>query len=704
MAIRLQQRAPTASGEFTVTVIPTSPQVGEATTILIEGAGPHVVSNELRDIALVTDLDNTGATFRHATSKDAETAPGRVIGTSWSSAGTKTLTISSYVFGEVVKTQQVNVTVTDPDVFAWNKTYWVDLTGDSTDMPADDSSNERILSYAAYTAIPEGNNSLSWRVRFRSGTTHNFVPVSTNYRKTWKAGLLRLDTFGGTAAAELDCTAATTGASNELVRISDVDDCVVIADNLKFVGPWDSISGSFNGGGYIKPFSASNSYLRGRWSLNRVEGHGVEQLLNIGGSTSDTRQCFVDCLFKDFMDFGTHLSGHHESVAIRGCKFDQSPLAGNHTDDGKSYNDPEWGNHGPIRIAAHYRVGVVQCEAANNCGWSGLGGFDNAIQPFVRVYCNAIGQKAGGWSNILDNDYTGRYLVQLGRPDVNDEITHGTKCLISGNNMNFNHQSGQLIEANGIGGTYVMNNVCYRPGLSMARNAMTYDILRQINQATTGGNDVPASIWQEPNYVGFNTYLSDQNDTLYTHGQQGATDIYSWRYSGEIDIPVATDENNQISGDGHDGTTIAASAFARGDNLRAITAGAADDSVTSAIPPLDFNGVVRTNPTNKGAHHATGADVAETAPSNSVAPTISASLRAPYVQISDLGTWAVNDELEKWMIERHWVLDAADAGGAQRSYSMVLDQTDLTGSLKCEVTMTNRSGTRVTVDSNTLTV
>jgi hypothetical protein len=145
------------------------------------------------DIWVQTDVGESGATFEAAPDYDAETAYGRWFGHAYSSAGSKTLTISSWTFGGSVLEQTASITVVDPDSYSWDRILWVDMTGDTTDMPAADSTNIRVLSYAQWIATRSSYNGLDVRVRFRGGTTH--VLTGGN---DWDsdADLVYIDTFG----------------------------------------------------------------------------------------------------------------------------------------------------------------------------------------------------------------------------------------------------------------------------------------------------------------------------------------------------------------------------------------------------------------------------------------------------------------------------------------------------------------------------
>lgn len=708
MAIRLAQRAPVTSA-FTVSTYPTDPFTGEVVSVVIDGDGGHSVGDDLKDIWIETDVDDAGASFRHRSSEDATKALGRVWGHAFGTTGTKTQTIRSRTFGGGEITQNFSVTVQDPDAYSWDRIYWIDFNGSTAGMPAEDATNIHILDYATFRTMSEGSPSEARRYRWRAGTTHVWGTTGLTLRRTYKSGLVMHDTFGGTEPAEWDVTRNDCPPTNQLVRINDATSPRIILNNLKITGPYDPVTGEINNAsGYnglvnlvkLESVSQPNS----RVSLYRVESAGIKMLLNTQGSTGTNIVGVVDCKASDWQDFAVHLSGRPSVYAQRGCDFRQHPLAGNAEIDGKSGSDPDFADHGPVRIAAFDRVGITQSYASSTTGWSSLSGYDKAVQPIFRIYQNAAGQATDGYASIIGNTTKGGYFIQTGRPDNQDEITQVADYLIANNSHDFNHQRGLFAEANGNGGVRVLNNAIYKPPITMARGSVTYGLFKQQNQATVGGTDVPASVWQRSSYVGFNTYLSDMSDSQYMHAQQPDVTIFEVSIQGEIDSAVYTAENNQISADNHaeGGPYIATSAFARGDDFRPITAGAAVDTVTSG-PVVDVNRNLRSNPTNKGAHHTHGTDVSVTAPVNSVAPTV-AQVRSPLYQVTNLGTWTMGDD-DEIMLERRWKLDGADAGGEPKAYSMCIDGTGLSsGSLLCEVTITNRSGTRTTVNSNTLSV
>lgn len=686
MALRVTATAGSTS-TFTVTTWPSNPYVGEAVRVYVEGSGGHTATNNLRDIWVETDVGEAGATFESATAYDAETAPGRFFTHCYASSGTKTMTHTSWTFDSANKTQQTSVTVTDPDAETWDMTYWVDFNGSTTGMDAEDASNTHILSQADWTAARNASSTgQKIRVRFRGGSTHTFT-TAQNWLQA--ADVVYVDTFDSGKAIIADGTGTYTGWEVFAPSSGSTAPRWIFC-NLDLQGSYDPITG-YTTDGLMSLFDG-NIKLDAACSAWRVKARGCDALMTGSGGNGDGydyRFAYVDCDVADWFEYGLGFTGSSYDVFVRGCKVKQNPITP--TGDAKPNTNPEKANHGPIRVARFYRCGIAQNEMVSRNGWSAYGS-DYAIQPAVRIYIDA--NPTGGEAVILMNKLEGRYAVEYGSDTASDSILTPAQVLVACNDCNIGRHGRDLVQAH-TGGIHVYSNVAYMPKLESSYTSLDYYIVEFIINRTNS-----TSAWQNPSYVGFNTFFSDMDGTV----TNSTGPIYYVREQtspsgGAQDLTV---ENNYISAAGHSAgdTSVAASAFARGDKFRPITSGAADSTVTSG-PPVDIDGVKRTNPTNKGAHHAAGSDVSVSAPSNSVAPTIALN---PYVAleylVTDKGTWSNADD---FMCDWTWEVNGSESPNSTDCHLPWYDDAT-TGTLTCKLGVTNRSGTRVTATSNSVSI
>ncbi len=682
---------------FTVSTWPSDPYVGEVVHVEITGSGGHTISNplmssgeNLADIWVQTDVGESGASFTvGATDKDAETAYGRYFGHAYASSGSKTLTISSWTFGAETDTQTASVTVTDPDTETWDHTYWVDLNGTTTDMPAEDSSNTRVLSYSDWTG-EENTTSTSDRVRvlFRGGVTHT---LTGSNQWTQSAEVVYLDSFGTGRAKILDGT-GSFGDSEFIAPRSDVPtNSRIIIANIDFESTYNPITGDYGDSDFVAYSTAGVVGVAA--SFWRVTAKGMGKLFKGGGSRLNDKEYKIGCVdtkAEEWRDYGLGFTGSCDSIMVRGCHAIQHPAAG--IGDAKTGTNPEYADHASLRIPRFRVGGISQCNFGSQNGWSALTP-TYGIQPAIRLYMNE--NEAGSEFCIIGNYCSGRYLVQYGRASSSEDVQGPAKVLIACNEFDFGRQGAFGIQCH-VGGYYLYSNVFYVPNISSARTSQVYEIAdMRIDSGSGTYND--AGAYTEPAYVGFNTYFSDATSIL-NHGASSIA-TNSADTSGSL-IPNVTVENNQISGDGNTGSYTAASAFARGDSFRPITSGAAVSTATTG-PPVDLNVNKRSNPTNEGAHHTHGSDVSVTAPTNSVAPTIAANAVTNDYGVSSVGTWSDN---QNWMLEFNWEVDGSAAPDSSMTHSATF--TDSTsGDLTCDLVRTNRSGTRsARATSNTIAI
>lgn len=689
---------------FTVSHWPSSPYVGEAVRVWIEGGGGHTIANPLMasasnlgDIWVESDVGDMGAVFQSVTGKDAEYVPGRYNTHVYESGGTKTWQISSWVFGGDTLTQDYSITdLVDPDDETWGHIYWVDLSTSpsTTGFDAEDATNTHITSHAAWVALDEAHGTgTKIRVRFRGGVDHRFTGSAT-----WRQGcdVVYMDTHDGTECGFVDAIGSYTGWTIFQPTQSITNAPRWIFRNINVQGKYDPTTGGFDNGADIELF-ATGDVEDTAASFYRCVGHGMDILCKGSGVESldrDYRFAMVDCEVTDWNNFGLTFSGGSYEVMHRGCSVKQNMLSilG---DGARPGTDPDEADHNPTRIARFYRAAITQCELYSHSGWSALGGHFG-IQQVIRLYMSF--NPAGSKANVLMNDMCGRVGIEWGTASSSETIGNAAECLFACNNINLDRQGG-MVEMTHCGGLISYSNVTYVPNLNHAITSNVYVLRRQRDWAT-----VSAAIWDSDGYCGFNTYFSDNDSS--TNKNTDAIDESVLDNHSSHGVPTGiVVENNLISADGHTGTYVAASAFSRGDNFRPITGSAADDTVTAG-PPVDFEGNKRSNPTNKGAHHAAGSSVSASAPANSVVPTIALSAaETDIITCIAEGTWTNNDPP---LLDWTWQYDSGggfvDYPASDLKHATKFDSSGLSGDVRLVLGFVSREGSRVTATSNTLPV
>ncbi len=672
------------SSNFDVSIWPSDPYIGEAVRVVITGDGGHSVPNDLKDIWVQTDVGESGAAYDYMPGKNAEIARGRFFPHAYSTAGSKTLTISSWTFGSAVLSQTETFTVIDPDAQTWDKTFYVDFNGSTSGMPAASSSVVRILSFSDWEAAENSTSSTDRiRVRFRGNDTVHSATTVNNWGQN--AARIYVDTFGGGRATIRDATGTYGGYNFIVPRVSDQR---VIIRDIDFEGSYNPITGQLDDSLFVG-FSTSGQE-RTACSMWRCTAKGMDKLMVGSGSQENDRRyklAYVDCHVTDWFDYGLGFSGPCDTWMARGCYVVQNPLAG--VGDAKTNVNPEYPDHGPLRVSRFNYGSITDSELRSVNGWSPLSP-TYGIQPAIRIYMNA--NDPNTQFTVIGNDTSGRICVQWGHASQSEDIFTPAECLVACNSHDFGRQGAQFLQSH-TGGLFAHSNVAYNPNISSARSSQVLTLL-DVNNFFANSSTNSAS-YEKESYLGFNLYFSDATSSLH-HGADEIDETIEDTQAGLV--PNVTKEHNLISGDGHTGSYTAAAAFSRGDNFRAITSGAADSTATDG-PPVDFNFNQRSNPTNIGAHHTAGADVSVTSPSNSVAPTIAANpVQSGHYVVTEIGTWS---DTQHHMLEFNWKLDGSESPSAALTHAATYTGSD-SGNLTCELVRTNRSGTRASATSNTL--
>ena len=683
---------------FTVTTEPSDPYVGEGVRWRIEGLGGHTITNalmasanNLADVWVQTDVDDSGATYE-TTSASAEIARGRVSGHVYSTSGTKTPTVSSWVYGGDTFTQTFSFTVQDPDAETWDAIYYIDLNGSTTDMPAETGVISHITSETEFRNL-DNNTSVGDKIRlfWRGGVTHTL-----NNTGTWTqaADIVHISTFG-TGKATIEMVNGAYSSSGDLFSPRSTASAPRwIINNLSFVGQYDPVRGTFDGDAEFTPFNA-NTVDDMEVTMWRCTGRGLEDFYIGTGANNggyDYEVFLQENDVRDYHNYALAFSGACRNFIARGNIGYQNPAAG--MGDARDAGEDDYPDHAPLRVSRYQYLGISDNRFISTAGWSTGGSVFNerAIQDGMRIYMDET--PVDNLGCIIGNFVQSRTMLEVGGASRSDDITNPCQILVACNQFEYGHNATDTINFH-CGGVFVYSNMFYRPNLNSPYSSDLIRLLYVENFADVS----TAAAYEEPGYYGFNTVFSDGGQA----SSSGGTITDSSLLSGYGTSPDYVFENNLVSGDNHTGTYVAASAFARGDNFRPITSSAADDTV-SAGPPVDLDYTKRTGSTNKGCHHAAGSDVSVSSPTkpSGAAPTIAANVNSGEYGVTDLGAgWTNIDNIG--LIDLQWQLDGTNNPNTLEAYVRTY-ATAGSGDLTCIVGRTNRSGVRVTDTSNTLAI
>lgn len=670
--------------------------IGECLGLAIDGDGGFTVTDDYADIAIVVDWDDTGRTFDYsvpAFGNNAETSHGRVVTHSWATAGTKTVTITGYVYGQAIRQQTLSVTVVDPDTVSWTDEIWVDFNGDTTGMGSG-GNNIQITTEAGWDGLD--NSTLAGelvRVHFRKGATHT---ISGSYNWRQNANIVYFTTFGSGARPVLDASGGTFLNAGEKFYYPRLDGQRVVIDGYEFDGAYSPSTGVFQGANW-GAISATNDDLHISLSNCTFTAVGLGAGLNSAAANSGI--FFYNCT--------TNQSGWQDYICLSstkwtvgaGCEFRSDPLSGANDDKILTIGAPNWPDHSAVRTAPSTYQGWDMCDmAVHNHGWASLSP-EADQQPCFRYYQNqnTIGTYLASFTRL---NLTGSRAMVLTSGPGNTSMTALGHVVCDGIRHNGTRASGKfkgVFATVNFGGVTIQNLVCAVPDLEFSSSrsgaGTGFDVL-QLESSDTG--TISAANHQQPSVFRNITFFSECSFETGT-SLATVTEISgsNWSY---------TESDNLIAGDSHTGTYTAESAFSTGDNMRPVTGSAAESSATGTSPYFDFERTARGGTTNKGAHDAAAAQTNASAPSYSgsnitIAHITTGSVNQYQVTDLDLANWS---NFDPYLIQYTWQIGGVDpaAGAGYAHIPYYRDSASDSGTITCAIKGSSFGGT-ATANSNT---
>ncbi|MGB0507100.1 MAG: hypothetical protein ACPGGK_12970 [Pikeienuella sp.] len=665
--------------------------IGENIGLAIEGNGGWTVTDENADIAIVVDWDDAGATldFSVMGSNSAETSYGRVSSHSYSTTGTKTVTITSYVYGSSPKTQTVTFDVIDPDSVSWTHEYYCDFNGSTTGMPAEDSVVTHILSHADYV----GQSLLSAgdlvRFYFRNGTTHTLAPTSDDDVRL-NADIVYFDTFGTGSRAKI-FAGGTVHARMRFYhpRVTGQRVCIT---GYEFDGNWSPVSGVYSGADLECFFNDQDDVY---FSMSNCTLTGVGYALSCGQKDNAVMSMYnVRNNATSWQDY-IAISGA-DWFLVQGVEALADPLTG--IGDIKTGTSPDWADHAPFRTSKCLYLGADQILGALDHGWSPLS-IDRDSQPIFRFHFNdADGAVTGYLASWQRCDMRGSRGIVTGGPNGSSTITSTGTGIIEHCKMLGNRSAGTqaaVLAGLRFGGFVVQNNVC---GMADLDHSQTKNNCHAVDLDLQDSTGIATAVQAQPSLVRFNTYFCEYVNS----GQDG---LMVSEVGANWDL---TEQNNLVSVEGmqNAATYLDADNFSTGDDFRPVTGTSADDDVSSGdVPYFDYTHTARGGTTNKGAHDSPSTISTASSPSYTSGLTIaSVAGSSTQYQVTDQGTWS---NFDPYLVSFDWQVDGADpaagAAYAQLPYYRV-NASDQPGTLTCILTASNFGASTATGTSNGVSI
>lgn len=666
---------------------PSSPFVGEVINFTtVKQDATNIDTDDLKDRWTQKRFSDTSGSYSFAPEYSKVVAPGWNSAHVFETAGIRTVTTETWLTGGITETDAMPVTVVNPDAYSWTHTYWVDINGSTTGMDPEDSNNTHILTEAAWKALSETRSDI--RIRFPSGSTQVFTLTSSTDWPTISGSLVYYDVFGGTSRCVWDIRRDSSFFEVSLISTSGISDRRIVT-GYEVLGHWNAKTGRFD---ELAVNFCNALGTDPRFSVHNCVTNGVHRFLQRPGG-SLVAGGIVDCKATDSQDYGLATLAGDNGFAVRGCMSIDDPFSAR--GDGKPSLEVDFGDHASVRNNTPLRFYIAQNRLYVRVGWSPFG-FDRGIQPCVRAHTED--SLSNALTECISNTTVSRVLISTGHHSAGSTQQNVTRCLVARNNHNFAGQGSELIASAGIGGVVAYSNIAWMPDIDFAQSSGGfYNIL-----TVQSGHSVSTAAANEPVYLGFNTFLSDA-DTRWS----GAGNIAS--IGNNASIPNVTEEHNLFSGDNHTGTYTASTSFARGDNFRPITGSSAEVSVTGGVP-ISFDGVKNTGSTLGGAHHTSGASVSVTDP---VLTSTTISLLSDWSEYNATHAYGLTDYAgsigDTDAVGWGWTLDGLPfdvkvGGDPERDRYLPVVKAFDAGTLRLTSTIQNRSGVKVTINSNELTV
>lgn len=656
----------------------------------VSSGGPFAATSLLsgidfvRDISCTWDFDDTGATFQfNPYDTDANSGYGLCTMKAWSTPGTYNVVLTART-RTGVQTQIVQVVVEarpTPD-----KLYAVSFAGNFTDAPAGAT---QISSWAAFVALSNTFGSDQHvEFHFRAGETFLMEDEFLIQRTAGRLHVL-LDTYGTGDRAILK---AATQSFRAWVMFR-LRDNVHLVSKVDMDGSYNVFTGKYTGG-HVTGFNArtQNSYV----AVVGCEHVGLAESLLCEAGTSWAGYDFKG---GDAAAYSAFYSDGGVGAAttwggMSGCELYYSPLALRLQDGISGTSDPDASQGACVRVNSLFRFVADNFKIRGHIGFSSFGGTsaDAATQPALRLHRG--GSVAGHLYSITRGDITGNAggvytQYPLTEPIVGDGRYVIDRLIHTSAGTPF--RAALQICAGGV----IQNVSSYYPN--------TYETggVDWIAYVTLNSEDgSPAEILEQPVLVRAVTLVSDRSSA--SGGLGILEDFNGTGWTGQ-DITVV---DCMMHAPNH-ATGVDLEPLSRGDNFAPRTG--APFGNASNPPVYDIDGTLRGETTLQGAHDAVKANVAVSAVTHSGdAPTIAKitawePARGVYA-LTAFGTGYANEDF--YLIENNWT-DNGVQFGSNGGRTWAIDDSRMgtpTGPLQNNLVLTNKSGVRLTVPSNSLTI
>lgn len=714
MTVSAWKRIPAASASIQISRYPANDVLpGEVVIFYVTGVSGYA-GNDHDELDFEWNFGDPGATYtvaRDLRYTDANREYGRVVSHAYTTQGPKTATVTvRRPDGTILAQPTVSVPVLDPDLFVWDNDLYVDFgevsgAPDFSEAPAPGGPVQHILSFAqldTFSAAPGE----STRMTFKRGET--FTWTDAQISALGRSYITSRDSFG--TDAKPICVAggvrrSKSGNPREQSMFNPGDagnQSHIAIYGVDFDGTYDPVTGTHGSGGWAcavnTNFNTSGDFYR---SFFRCAGRGMRQFYGSEGTFRNNdplKTCYLglcDVDISDWSNYGLSQFGIRSRVGITGTSIRQNPLA--LLRDDKENGLEQAADHGPIRISVNDYCGITNCNLASANGWSNLGQ-DNAIQPCVRLLVT-YNEDDGIYDlynfvtcNFQRNTGIGSAMLNIGANINRSQVGYVPRAgaVIQRNIFTKTRQHNGAVYTATVGGLSYKNNVTYYANVySAANRGAQFLALGDVENYI-----IESGMLTDPVIVAFNTIVSDMSAAS---GDDSDVVLVNPKDFRGVAPTIA---HNLIEAPNQATPVTTYAPLDRSTNFQPAANSTAIDAVTAGpIPLRDFEGNLRSLPTHIGAHgNASATATPVPAPVNTAPPIVSPLPAFPdEYHASSFGSWNNWGGENFYTVEWFWRVDGVPVSNNYLTqYAAGAGQT---GSLTLEITVTNRSGQRVSAVS-----
>lgn len=664
---------------------------GEVAIFTITGVSGYD-GNVSRDLDFEWSWDDASATFATATglpTTDANVDYGRVVAKAWTTTGTKAPTLTIRDRTGILGTQNLSVTVQDPNTVSWDKEIYVSFAGNFGGAPTASSTIRHVSTIADLVAEGPGNPATSTRIVFRRG--EEFAWGATSVPARGRCYITSLSTFGSGAFPILKPGVVVDGPGDGGgIIVDDGDDEETGSGVLSLFDPAndgdqsrftvyriDADGGFDPSTGFHTPdfaktnFCSTDNAASGALyrSFCQVRTTGMREMYSSIGTyrnvqgTDVTYLGIYDVASNNYSNYGFAQWGSHSRVAVCGFECLMPPDTLMRDDKDKRRNEST--DHGPVRVTACEHFGITNSNMLGSGGWT-VAGPTYAMQPILRVlpvYTNTGNNTAptsppsayqSAIVNIQRNRGASATFLSIGRNNSTDRgFMPLIQAVVDRNDFTVRrHTAGSFISAS-TSGVHARNNVIYASNLDESSGSKTNYIMNLVQP--TEANWLFAEGWSsEPTVVEFNTFVSDRQDTG-PNGNLVEVNFNPGSWAGAA--PVA--ENNILHAPSQNTPVTTWAPLNPANMFKPVGGSSAIDAVSSgSVPVRDFSGAIRRATTNRGAWDSSDASAGIVpAPVNTSVPTIAELAVFPdEYHATSLGVWSNLDThpADPYLQEYNW--------------------------------------------------